>query len=89
MSITASRPSAGARALDVDGEDVVDRVLADLVPRRLLGGHVADVVDEHVDVAGLVGHPPDVVPLGDVALNEAGRRVRLLDPARRRLGAAL
>ena len=62
------------RALDVDGEHVVDRLLGDLAPGRLLGGHVADVVDEHVEraerVEGLRGHPLDVLPGGDVALHE-------------------
>ena len=45
------------RALDVNREDVIDRLLGDLGPRRLAGGHVADVVDQHVDPALLVERP--------------------------------
>ena len=62
------------RALDVDGQHVVDRLLGHLAPRVLARGHVADVVDERVDVAGLVGHPLDLVPARDVALYELRRQ---------------
>jgi hypothetical protein len=45
------------RSLDVDVEDVIDRRLVEFAPGVLRGGHVADVVDEHVEIAGLVRHP--------------------------------
>jgi hypothetical protein len=58
------------RAPDVHVEDVVERRLVELAPTRLRGGHVADVVDEHVDVSGLLRHPLDLLPGRDVALHE-------------------
>ena len=42
------------RALDVDGQHVVDGLLGHVAPRHLLAGHVADVVDHRVDLAELV-----------------------------------
>ena len=63
-------------ALDVDGEDVVDRLLGDVPPRHLLARDVADVVDQHVDLAERlergVGHRRDLRPLDDVGLQQHG-----------------
>ncbi len=62
------------RALDVDGEDVVDRLLGDVAPGHLLAGDVADVVDQHVDavqpVERGVGHRLDLLPVDDVGLEQ-------------------
>ncbi len=78
------------RPLDVDGKHVVDRLLRQLAPRRLLRRHVADVVDQRVERAELVEHPgchaPDVVPRGDVPLHEERLRACVAHPRCRLLG---
>ena len=70
---------------------MVDRLLGHLGPRRLPRGHVTDVVHQDVDPAELVerygGHPLDVRPGGDVALDECGLGACLTDPLRRVLGS--
>ena len=65
------------RALDVDGQDVVDRLLGDVAPRHLLARHVADVVDQRrrprrASSNACVGHRRDLRPLDDVGLQQHG-----------------
>ncbi len=70
-------------ALDVDVDDTVEGLLGELAPRHLLGRHVADVVDEHVEHAGrlehFVGQPLDLIPRGDVGLEDEGRPAERFD----------
>ena len=81
------------RALDVDVDDRVERLLGELVPVHLLARDVADVVDEHVERAerrpDLVGHALDLVPRADVGLHEDAVAAGLADALERRLGARL
>ena len=67
---------AQQRALDVDGQHVVDRLLGDVAPRHLLARDVADVVHQDVDAAELfeggVGHRLDLCPVDDVGLQQDG-----------------
>src|SRR3984957_12247042 len=74
---------ADQRALDVDGEGVVDRLLGDVPPRHLLARHVPHVFDQHVEppevVEYQVGHGLDLRPVGDVGPHEEGLAPRGLD----------
>jgi len=78
-------------SLDVHGEHVVDGLLGDIPPGRLVGHHVADVVDQHVQAAeaaeDLLGHVDDVGVDGDVRLHGEGLAAEILDAGDRLLGS--